>query len=179
MPVVAQRALVAPVTVNRAARSVEVVWSTGARARNFVVGLGPITEELEMSPNAVRMDALRSGRAPVLDTHRRGGARYVLGRVVAARLEAGRGHATLQFTSAADVEPVWQRVADGTLRAVSVGYRVHRYEARPDPAIGETVHRAVDWEPSRSPSCRCRSTRLPPSAGRPMRAALPSRSSPP
>jgi hypothetical protein len=100
-----------------------------------------------MSPNAVRMDALRSGRAPVLDTHRRGGARDVLGRVTAARLDRGRGVATLQFSAAADVEPVWQRIADGTLRAVSVGYRVHRYEQQPDPATGETVHRAVDWEP--------------------------------
>ena len=147
VPLLAQRAITAPATVDRAARTVEVVWSTGARARNFVPALGLITEELEMSPNAVRMEALRSGRAPVLDTHRRGGARDVLGRVAAARLERGRGYATLQFSAAADVEPVWQRIADGTLRAVSVGYRVHRYEPRPDPATGETVHRAVDWEP--------------------------------
>lgn len=147
VPIVAQRALAAPATVDRAARTVEVVWSTGARARNFVPALGLITEELEMSPNAVRMAALRSGNAPVLDTHRRGGARDVLGRVTAARLERGRGYATLQFSTAADVEPVWQRIADGTLRAVSVGYRVHRYEPRPDTGSGETVHRAVDWEP--------------------------------
>jgi len=100
-----------------------------------------------MTPGAVRMEALRSGNAPVLNTHRRGDARDVLGRVIAARLEAGRGHATLQFSAAADVEPVWQRIADGTLRAVSVGYRVHRYDPRHDAAIGQTVHRAVDWEP--------------------------------
>ncbi len=147
VPIVAQRALAAPATVDRAARTVEVVWSTGARARNFVPALGLITEELEMSSNAVRMAALRSGNAPVLDTHRRGGARDVLGRVTAARLERGRGYATLQFSTAADVEPIWQRIADGTLRAVSVGYRVHRYEPRPDAGSGETIHRAVDWEP--------------------------------
>ena len=147
MPIVAQRALAAPVTVNRAARTVEVVWSTGARARNFVAPLGPIIEELDMRPEAVRMDALRSGRAPVLDTHRRAGTRDVLGRVTAARIEAGRGYATLQFSGADDVEPIWQRVADGTLQSVSVGYRVHRYEPRPDAATGQTIHRAVDWEP--------------------------------
>ncbi|WP_223880534.1 prohead protease/major capsid protein fusion protein [Roseococcus microcysteis] len=141
------RALAAPVTVNRAARTVEVVWSTGARARNFVPPLGPIIEELDMRPEAVRMGTLRSGRAPVLDTHRRAGTRDVLGRVTAARLEAGRGFATLQFSGADDVEPVWQRVADGTLQSVSVGYRVHRYEPRPDAATGQTIHRAVDWEP--------------------------------
>ncbi|MBX9701841.1 MAG: HK97 family phage prohead protease, partial [Acetobacteraceae bacterium] len=145
--IIACRALAAPVTVNRAARTVEVVWSTGARARNFVPPLGPIIEELDMRPEAVRMDALRSGRAPVLDTHRRAGTRDVLGRVTTARLEAGRGYATLQFSGADDVEPVWQRVADGTLQSVSVGYRVHRYEPRPDAATGQTIHRAVDWEP--------------------------------
>ena len=145
--ITACRALAAPVTVNRAARTVEVVWSTGARARNFVPPYGPILEELDMRPEAVRMDALRSGRAPVLDTHRRAGTRDVLGRVTAARLEAGRGYATLQFSGADDVEPVWQRVADGTLQSVSVGYRVHRYDPRPDASTGQTIHRAVDWEP--------------------------------
>ncbi|MCZ8280563.1 MAG: HK97 family phage prohead protease, partial [Acetobacteraceae bacterium] len=105
------------------------------------------TEELDMSPNAVRMAQLGSGNAPVLNTHRSSDARDVLGRVIAARLEGGRGHARLQFSGAADVEPLWQRIADGTLRAVSIGYRVHRYDQRPDPVSGEMIYRAVDWEP--------------------------------
>ncbi|MCA3336602.1 MAG: HK97 family phage prohead protease [Roseomonas sp.] len=145
--ITARRAITAPATVDRAARTVEVVWSTGARARNFVPSLGGITEELDMSPNAVRMAHLHSGNAPVLNTHRSSDARDVLGRVIAARLEGGRGHARLQFSGAADVEPLWQRIADGTLRAVSIGYRVHRYDQRPDPASGEMIYRAVDWEP--------------------------------
>jgi hypothetical protein len=145
--ITARRAITAPATVDRAARTVEVVWSTGARARNFVPSLGGITEELDMSPNAVRMSQLGSGNAPVLNTHRSSDARDVLGRVIAARLEGGRGHARLQFSAAADVEPLWQRIADGTLRAVSIGYRVHRYDQRPDPVSGEMIYRAVDWEP--------------------------------
>jgi hypothetical protein len=145
-PITAARAISAPASVNRAARTVEVVWSTGARARNYVPALGLITEELDMSPNAVRMQGLRDGGAPVLNTHRSGDARDVVGRVIAARLEGGRGIATLQFSSAVDVEPLWQRITDGTLRSVSVGYRVHRYEPIPDLTAG-TVHRAVDWEP--------------------------------
>ena len=145
--ITARRAITAPATVDRASRTVEVIWSTGARARNFVPSLGGITEELDMSPNAVRMAQLGSGNAPVLNTHRSSDARDVLGRVIAARLEGGRGHARLQFSAAADVEPLWQRIADGTLRAVSVGYRVHRYDQRPDPVSGEMIYRAVDWEP--------------------------------
>ena len=77
----------------------------------------PSSRSSTCAPEAVRMDALRSGRAPVLDTHRRAGTRDVLGRVIAARIEAGRGYATLQFSGADDVEPVWQRVADGTLQS--------------------------------------------------------------
>ncbi|MFN7305824.1 MAG: prohead protease/major capsid protein fusion protein, partial [Alphaproteobacteria bacterium] len=94
-----------------------------------------------------RMAQLGSGNAPVLNTHRSSDARDVLGRVIAARLEGGRGHARLQFSAAADVEPLWQRIADGTLRAVSIGYRVHRYDQRPDPVSREMIYRAVDWEP--------------------------------
>lgn len=136
-----------PVTVDRAARTVEVVWATGVRARNLVQALGWIIEELDMSPNAVRMATLRSGYAPVLNTHSKGSVRDVLGRVVSARIENGYGLATLRFTSAADVEPIWQRIVDGALRGVSAGYRVHRYEQQRDPVSGDTVHRAVDWEP--------------------------------
>lgn len=136
-----------PLTVDRAARTVEVVWATGVRARNLVQSLGWIIEELDMSPNAVRMATLRSGHAPVLNTHSKGSVHDVLGRVVSARIENGYGLATLRFTSAADVEPIWQRIVDGALRGVSAGYRVHRYEQQRDPVSGDTVHRAVDWEP--------------------------------
>ncbi|WP_424138659.1 prohead protease/major capsid protein fusion protein [Roseomonas chloroacetimidivorans] len=146
-PVVAARALTAPASVNQEARTVDVIWSTGARANNTVMPLGCITEELEMSPNAVRMGRLQSGAAPVLDSHSRWGARDVLGVVAAARLEGGRGVATLRFSTASDVEPVWQRIVDGTLRSVSVGYRVFKYEVEKDPSGSGEIHRAVDWEP--------------------------------
>ncbi len=136
-----------PLTIDLAACTVEVIWSTGALSRNFVQSLGWIMEELDVTPAAVRMAWLSSGRAPVLDSHRRGGAAHVLGRVLSARLSGGRGYDTLQFSTAADVDSVWQRVADGTLRGISAGYRVHRYDTRFDPTIGETIHRAVDWEP--------------------------------
>lgn len=136
-----------PVSVDREARTVDVVWSTGARARNYVPQLGSIVEELDMSPKAVRMDKLKSGSAPVLDTHNKWNARSVLGRVTAASLSAGRGTATIKFSEAKDVEDIWARVADGSLRSISVGYHVHRYEQINDPTTGRSVYRAVDWEP--------------------------------
>jgi len=144
LPTTACRALSAPATVNRAERTVDVIWSAGTRAPNYVHGLGRIIEELDMSPNAVRMGRLVAGDAPVLDTHDFSGARSVIGVVMSARIENGRGVATLRFSSASDVEPIWQRVAEGTLRNISVGYRVYRYEQTTE--AGQTVHRAVDWE---------------------------------
>jgi hypothetical protein len=141
--ITAARALAAPMSVNLAARTVDVVWSTGARAANYVPAMGQITEELDMG--AARMDRLASGQAPVLDSHRMQGAASVIGRVVSARVEAGRGVATLQMSGAPDVEPIWSRIVEGTLRSVSVGYRVFKYSPIKDGAL--TVHRAVDWEP--------------------------------
>lgn len=142
---IAARALAAPVSVNHEARTVDVIWSTGARAPNYVPPMGQIIEELDMTAGAVRMGRLGSGQAPLLDSHQNRGAASVIGRVVAARVERGRGHATLQVSSSPDVEPIWHRLVEGTLRSVSVGYRVFKYDPVRDG--GQTVHRAVDWEP--------------------------------
>jgi hypothetical protein len=50
-PVTAVRAVTTePVTADRAARTVEVVWSTGTRGQNYVPGLGEILEELGSAP---------------------------------------------------------------------------------------------------------------------------------
>ena len=104
-PIAAHRALAAPATVDRAAHTVEVVWSTGARARNFVPSLGLITEELDMQPAAVRMEGLCSGHAPVLNTHRRGDARDVLGRCVGSAFH----------TAWLDIRPGFQALQAGDL----------------------------------------------------------------
>lgn len=145
------RTVSAPVSIDEEKRTVEVVFSAGTRGKNFLPGIGVVLEELDMSPNAVRMDVLRSGNAPVLDTHRHGEARGVLGRVIGARLSNGRGYATLKISEADDVKPIWQRIVDGTLRHVSVGYSA-KYEAT-RASDGETVYRAIDWEPREISFC--------------------------
>jgi hypothetical protein len=139
------RALTAPMSIDKDNRTVDVIWTTGKRAKNYVPGIGAITEELDLSAASVRMARLSSGNAPVFDSHRNGGARDQIGRVVSAKLESKRGIATLQFSSAPDVEPLWHRVMDGTIRSVSVGYTVRKY--MPVNEGSETIHRAVDWEP--------------------------------
>jgi len=83
----------------------------------------------------------------VLNTHGRSTVHDVLGRVLSARVENGVGLATLRFSGAADVEPIWQRIVEGALWGIFAGYRVHRYDQRRDPTTGKTIHVAVDWEP--------------------------------
>lgn len=142
----ARAAMAQPSTLDEAAREVEVVFSTGARAWNYIPGEGMAWEELDMSPNAIRMGRLTSGDAPVLDSHQGAEAENVLGRVVAARLEGGVGIARLRFSEADDVRSTWQKVKDGTLRTVSVGYRIHAYE-KMKAEDGRALIRATDWEP--------------------------------
>lgn len=146
------RAVRAPMTVDEQARTVEVIFSAGTRSPNYIPGLGMVLEELDMSPNAVRMGSLTGGDAPVLDTHRRSGVRDIIGRVVTARIERGRGYATLKISDADDVQPIWQRIVDGSLRHVSVGYEVRKYEPLRGSG-GETVYRAVDWQPREISFC--------------------------
>lgn len=137
------RAMFAPETVNANERTVEVVWTTGARvARNGYEGA--FYEELSMEPSAIRMDRLNSG-APLLNSHSAYDLRDIVGVVERAWLVGSEGRAVVRFSSREDVEPIFRDVRDGIIRSISVGYRVWKYERIEE---GTTpVMRAVDWEP--------------------------------
>lgn len=134
-------------SVNAEARTVDVVWTTGAVVRRWSWTDGEIDEELVVSGNAVRMDRLQNG-APVLDSHNGYRLASVLGVVVdgSARIERGSGVATVRFSERQEVEPVWQDIVAGIIRNVSVGYRVHTFEV--EKRDGQRpLYRATDWEP--------------------------------
>lgn len=137
------RAMFAPETVNAEARTVEVVWTTGARvARNGYEG--PYYEELSMDKKAIRMDRLNAG-APLLNSHSASQLSDVVGVVERAWLEGNEGRAVVRFSSRDDVTPIFNDVRDGIIRNISVGYRVWKYERMEE---GDTpIMRAVDWEP--------------------------------
>jgi len=61
---------------------------------------------------------------PVLDSHRTASVRDQLGRVRSIAREGDSIVAVLEITSAEDAAPVVQRIADGTVTGVSIGYRV-------------------------------------------------------
>ncbi len=137
------RAMFAPETVNAEARTVEVVWTTGARVQRYGMD-GPFMEELSMDKKAIRMDRLNSG-APLLNSHSAYELSDIVGVVERAWLDGNEGRAVVRFSSRDDVEPIFRDVRDGIIRSISVGYRVWKYDRSTEGDT--TVMRAVDWEP--------------------------------
>jgi HK97 family phage prohead protease len=81
---------------------------------------------------------------PVFDSHRGGTARATIGVVQRLRREGDSLVAVLRLSAADDVEPIRQRVADGTIRHVSIGYRVAGWTESTDPQ-GRRVKTPTAW----------------------------------
>lgn len=127
--------------------TVDVIWTTGATVRRVSWMDGEFDEELVVDARSVRLDRLNSG-APFLDTHSRFALENVLGSVVrgTARLEGGKGYATIKLSTADDARDRVARIIEGTVSNVSVGYRIHAVEKKErDGQV--TLHRVIDWEP--------------------------------
>ena len=137
-----RRATLAPATADPEARTVEVVWSTGAPVRRRDMA-GQYLERLSLAPEAVDMSRLEG--ASVLDAHRQTAVRDVLGSVRSAAVDGKRGTALIQFSARPEVEPVWQDVLAGILRHVSVGYSVEEWAETAEN--GARVLNAVRWTP--------------------------------
>lgn len=149
------RADVVPGSLNEEARTVDVVWTTGARVRRYSWFDGPWIEELSTDPKHVRMGRLQSGRAPVFLQHNAYDPDMHQGVVERAAIKVGEGTATLRFLrSSADpkgpqfleAEKTWEKIRQGVLTSVSVGYRTYRSE-KVEETDGVPVMRATDWEP--------------------------------
>ena len=155
LPVLSRVATVLPKTLNEEARTVDVLWTTGARVlRGGGFFRDPFYEELSLDPKHVRMKRLNNG-APMLNAHDGYDLSGVIGVVVAgsARIENGKGYATVRFAKAEDdpaAEQIFRKVKDGIIQNVSVGYNTYRMEEVGSVGGGDSkvpVFRAVDWEP--------------------------------
>jgi hypothetical protein len=142
-----RRAAFQPASLNRDARTIELTWTTGARGRRASWFDGDWYEELDMSPSAVRLNRLNSG-ASLLNNHQSADLSNILGVVERAWIENGEGRARVRFSERAEVEPIFQDVAAGIIRNVSVGYQVHKWSDPIRSADGQPpTYRALDWEP--------------------------------
>ncbi|MBK5911458.1 peptidase U37 [Rhodothalassium salexigens] len=147
LPAFRRSAELRPASIDPETRSVEVIWSTGARVRRAALFGEPHDEELSMAPEHVRLDRLNAG-APFLKGHAAHDLEAVIGSVVpgSARIENGQGIARIRLSERDAVGDIWRDIEAGHIRAVSVGYQVHRFEiSKPDGQ--RELWRAVDWTP--------------------------------
>lgn len=150
VPMLTRQAAIQPKTLDRENRTVELVFTRGAKVRRFDFFDGPFIEELGLKQGEVRMDRLSSGNAPFLDSHGFGGARGIrsaMGVIISAELiPEVEGRATIKFSKRAEVQDIFQDIDDGIFRNVSVGYNIHKM-AKVGEENDVPIFRAVDWEP--------------------------------
>lgn len=151
LPLIGRAAEITPASLNRDAMTIEIVWTTGATVQRYRWegwdDLVEYDEELIVTPEAIRLDRINSG-APFLNSHYAYDLESVLGSIVPGSVvvEGGQGRAQVKLTSAEDAAGIVHRILEGTVRFVSVGYRVHKYEITKQDGQREIWH-AVDWEP--------------------------------
>ena len=132
---------VTPESYNPASRTVEAILSAGSAVRRFY-----FTEELEISAEAIDLGRVTAGICPLLDTHNQYELNAVIGRISNVRIEDNKLIGTLTFSDTEGGRAVEARVASGELRAISIGYRVTRWQITATDESDHETWRAVAWE---------------------------------
>lgn len=149
LPALSVRAALEPKTVDEEARTVEVVWTTGAKVlRGWY---DQYWEELSLDPAHVKLDRLNNG-APLLFDHDDYRVADTPGVVVpgSAKIVGNEGRATVRFARAgldARADMLFEKVKDGIVQNVSVGYRINKMELVETGTDQIPVYRATDWQP--------------------------------
>ena len=146
----------APTSWNAEAMTVDVVAATTAPVQRSD-RRGSYVEILDMAT----LDLSEVEGIPCRDDHLPGGTRTVVGVVQSAHVEGDELHATLRLTTAEDAAPVVQRVADGTVSGISIGYAVRGWAETTE--AGQRVRRPTSWrltEVSISPNPADRASRV-------------------
>jgi hypothetical protein len=146
LPMLTLRAAFEPSTFDAEKRTVELVWTTGAKGLRRSFWDGDYYEELEVSDSAVRLNRLNNG-APLLAAHNSWSLNSVIGVVERAWIKDGEGRAVVRFSERKELQGLVDDVKSGILRNISVGYTVHRYEVTKEADSKIDTYRAVDWEP--------------------------------
>lgn len=121
--------------LNKEKRTITVRFSTETPVKRWFG-----SETLSHDSNAVRLDRMKNGAAVLLehDCDQR------VGITESASITAEKnGEAVVRFARTPLGDQCMNEVEDGTLRWVSVGYVVNRFEVNED----EDEYRAIDWEP--------------------------------
>ena len=141
----------APISsINVEKRTFDVMFSSGAKVLRSSWYDGQFYEELSMDPKSIRMGRLQSGTAPLLKNHDGYDVTDVPGVIESARIENGKGYATVRMVAAgidAEADKLFGKIADKIVTNVSVGYRTYAVEKTEGIDTKIPTLRAVDWEP--------------------------------
>ena len=121
-------------TLNKEKRTVSVCFSSETPVERYFG-----KEILDHKITSVRQDRLKGGISVLLehDPNQRCGI------TESANITGKEGMAEVRFAKTDIGNRCLEEVEDGTLRFVSVGYRVHKFQYDED----EEEYRAIDWEP--------------------------------
>lgn len=138
------RAATKPESFNEESMTMDVVFTTGHKGLRQT-WFGDYYEELSLDESAIRLDRLNNG-APLLMDHD-ASLKSTIGVVEKAFVKNGEGIAKVRFSRNPEDAGVIQKIRDGIIRKISVGYFVYRYEELAAPEGEPVTYRATDWEP--------------------------------
>jgi hypothetical protein len=124
------------------AGTVEVVLSSGAAVQR------PFgTEVLQIKPSAVNLKRLGTCGIPVIDSHNMSGIGSVLGNLQRAWFDGSKLVGLIAFDDSKSGRNAEGLVARGMVRAVSIGYRVDKWEITdPDGNVVDLEKERMQWD---------------------------------
>ncbi len=141
-------------SIDQEARTVEVVFTTGAAVRRRrYTGWDtsvPFDEILEVSRSAINLSRLNAG-GPVLDSHSAWRTSSQVGVIERAWIEGSEGRALIRFPSKGvdeSADRMFAMVSEGIIRNVSVGYSIDEVRVEEPQKKGDVEKRiATRWTP--------------------------------
>lgn len=151
MPAQIRAAVIEPSTFNAEARTVEVVFTTGARVRRYDWWRERYyDEELVVSEDAIDLTRMNAG-ASVLNTHSQYDLKDVIGVVERAWIVGNEGRATVRLSERPELAGIVSDIQNGVIRHISAGYSTQRIEVvKPEERTdggADWLYRAVSWTP--------------------------------
>jgi hypothetical protein len=133
----------APVKTENKERIASLTWYSGATVQRLSWD-STYNLTFSMQPEHVRMERFKSGKAPVLNSHRDFDLADIIGVVESADLS---GNARIRFSNRDDVTPIWTDVQDGIIRNASMGAAIHKLQDVSQENDKTKSYLATDWEP--------------------------------
>lgn len=148
LPKLRAQAAVLPKTLDVEARTVEVLFYSGASVQRFPWFDDPYELSFSLDKSAVRLGRFNNG-APLVDNHQTLGsvAESVLGVVEKAWLADDGGHALVRFSAREGVDAIFKDVQDRILRNFSIGAVIHQMRDITEKGDAQKRLLAIDWEP--------------------------------